>query len=162
MAREEVALRPQRLEAAVHRAHEDVLAGDFSRSEILIEEPLGTVMAHGPTLQQVVYNLLSNASKFVFENQTARVRVKSERRGDRIRLGVEDDGIGIAPEHRDQIFDPFARLHGVESYPGTGIGLAIVKRGVERMGGACGVEVATSGGSYFWIELAAARAEEQE
>jgi signal transduction histidine kinase len=164
MAREEVAVRPQRLEAAVNRAYEDVLADEFSRSEVLIEEPMGTVMAHGPTLQQVIYNLLSNATKFVHPSQSAKVRVSSERRDDRIRLTVEDNGIGIAPEHREQIFAPFSRLHGVESYPGTGIGLAIVKRGVERMGGTCGVEVASGGGSRFWIELtqAGAPAKEQE
>jgi signal transduction histidine kinase len=162
MAREDVVLRPQRLEVAVNRAHEDVLAGDLREAEFVIEEPLGTVMAHGPTLQQVIYNLLSNASKFVHPHQIGRISVSSERRGDRIRLEVEDNGIGVAPDHRDQIFAPFSRLHGVESYPGTGIGLAIVKRGVERMGGACGLEPATGGGSCFWIELAAALSEEQE
>jgi signal transduction histidine kinase len=162
LAREDLVLRPQRLEAAVNRAHEDVLAGDLRGSEILIEDPLGTVMAHGPTLQQVIYNLLSNASKFVHSHQIARIKVSSKRCGDRIRLAVEDNGIGVAPEHRDQIFAPFSRLHGVESYPGTGIGLAIVRRGVERMGGACGLEPATGGGSRFWFELAAAPTEEQE
>jgi signal transduction histidine kinase len=162
MAREEVVLRPQRLEAAVNRALEDVLAGNLRKFEILIEEPLGTVMAHGPTLQQVIYNLLSNASKFVHPHQSVEIKVISERRSDRIRLAIEDNGIGVAAEHRDQIFAPFSRLHGVESYPGTGIGLAIVRRGVERMGGACGLEPATGGGSRFWIELAAALSEEQE
>jgi C4-dicarboxylate-specific signal transduction histidine kinase len=79
-------LRPQRLEAAVNRAHEDVLAGDLRGSEILIDDPLGTVMAHGPTLQQVIYNLLSNASKFVHSHQIARIKVSSKRCGDRIVL----------------------------------------------------------------------------
>jgi signal transduction histidine kinase len=163
MAREEVALRPQQFETAVNRAYEDVLAGGFEKSEILIKEPLGRVMAHGPTLQQVIFNLLSNASKFVPPHQNAKVTVSSERRGDRIRLTIEDEGIGIANEHREQIFAPFFRLHGVENYPGTGIGLAIVKRGIERMGGTCGLEAATTGGgSRFWIELIAANAEEQE
>ncbi|WP_026735222.1 sensor histidine kinase [Fischerella sp. PCC 9605] len=70
-----------------------------------------------------------------------------------IRLWVEDNGIGIAQQHQERIFKTFERLHGIESYPGTGIGLAIVKRGVERMGGRVGVESQLGQGSRFWIDL---------
>ena len=70
-----------------------------------------------------------------------------------IRLWVEDNGIGIAPEHQKRIFGVFERLHGIESYPGTGIGLAIVQKGVERMGGKVGVESQLGQGSRFWIAL---------
>ncbi len=70
-----------------------------------------------------------------------------------IRLWVEDNGIGIAPEHQQRIFRVFERLHGVESYPGTGIGLAIVCKGVDRMGGQVGVESQLGQGSRFWIAL---------
>ncbi|MEG4485924.1 CHASE3 domain-containing protein [Microcoleus sp. D2_18a_B4] len=70
-----------------------------------------------------------------------------------IRLWVEDNGIGIAPEHQKRIFGVFERLHGIESYPGTGIGLAIVKKGVDRMGGQVGVESQLGQGSRFWIQL---------
>jgi len=70
-----------------------------------------------------------------------------------IRLWVEDNGIGIAPEHQKRIFRVFERLHGIESYPGTGIGLAIVKKGVNRMGGQVGVESQLGQGSRFWIQL---------
>jgi signal transduction histidine kinase len=65
---------------------------------------------------------------------------------------VEDNGIGIAPEHQKQIFRVFTRLHG-EDYPGTGIGLAIVQKGVERMGGRVGLESTPGLGSRFWFEL---------
>jgi PAS domain S-box-containing protein len=71
----------------------------------------------------------------------------------RVRLWVEDNGIGIAPEHQQRIFNVFERLHGEESYPGSGIGLAIVRKGVERMGGQVGVESLVDLGSHFWIEL---------
>jgi signal transduction histidine kinase len=66
---------------------------------------------------------------------------------------VEDEGIGIAPEHQKRIFQPFERLHGIESYQGTGIGLAIVRKGIERMRGRVGVESTTNQGAKFWFEL---------
>jgi signal transduction histidine kinase len=64
-----------------------------------------------------------------------------------------DNGIGIAPEHQERIFRVFERLHGNETYPGTGIGLAIVRKGLERMGGRSGVESQPDQGSRFWIAL---------
>jgi len=70
-----------------------------------------------------------------------------------MRLWVEDNGIGIAPEHQQRIFRVFERLHGIETYAGTGIGLAIVRKGVERMGGHIGVESHVGQGSRFWIQL---------
>lgn len=71
----------------------------------------------------------------------------------RIRLWVEDNGIGIALENQRRIFNVFERLHGSEIYPGTGIGLAIVRKGVQRIGGQVGVESHLGRGSRFWIEL---------
>jgi signal transduction histidine kinase/CHASE3 domain sensor protein len=70
-----------------------------------------------------------------------------------VRLWVEDNGIGIASEYQERIFRVFERLHGVETYPGTGIGLAIVRKGMERMGGRVGVESQIDRGTCFWIEL---------
>jgi signal transduction histidine kinase len=69
------------------------------------------------------------------------------------RLWVEDNGIGVAPEFHDRIFRVFERLHGVDKFPGTGIGLAIVRRGAERMGGRAGIESSVPQGSRFWMEL---------
>jgi len=75
--------------------------------------------------------------------------------GGRVRLWIEDNGIGIAPEHHERIFRVFERLHRATDYPGTGIGLAIVRKAMERMGGSVGVESALGRGSRFWIELPA-------
>jgi signal transduction histidine kinase len=114
---------------------------------------LPRIKGHPTTLVQVVANLLGNAVKFVPPGMTPRVRVWAEERGERMRLWVEDNGIGIAPEHQERIFRVFERLHRRESYPGTGIGLAIVRKGMERMGGGCGVESAPGQGSRFWVDL---------
>jgi signal transduction histidine kinase len=79
--------------------------------------------------------------------------VRAEERSDRVRVWVEDNGIGIRPEYREKVFRVFERLHGQKAYPGTGIGLAIVKKGVERLGGRVGVESEPGRGSRFWFEL---------
>jgi len=110
------------------------------------------VLAHEPTLIQVLFNLVSNALKFIRPGVPPLVRLSSEKRADKIRVWVEDNGIGIAPDHQDQIFRPFIRLEG-EKYGGTGIGLSIVQKGVERMGGRVGVESSLGQGSRFWFEL---------
>lgn len=121
-----------------------------------IEEPLLPVVGHAATLTQVVANLLSNAAKFVAPGVAPRIRVRTQGRDGWVRLCIEDNGIGIAPEHQERIFRVFERLHGDETYPGTGIGLAVVRRAVERMGGSTGVDSELEEGSRFWLELRAA------
>ena len=121
--------------------------------EVAIPEAFPHVMAHPTTLVQVVTNLLTNAVKFVGPGVRPHVRVWAEERDEWGRLWVEDNGIGISPEHHGRIFRVFERLHGSEIYPGTGIGLAIVAKGTERMGGRAGVESTPGKGSKFWIEL---------
>lgn len=130
-------------------------------AQVQLEEPLGQVMGNDLILLQVVINLLTNAVKFVAPNVTPEIRVRSQNRDNNIRLWVEDNGIGIAPEMHQQIFNVFIRLHSIEAYPGTGIGLAIAQRGIERLGGTVGVDSQLGQGSRFWIELPAAEAREQ-
>jgi signal transduction histidine kinase len=74
-------------------------------------------------------------------------------RAGRVRLWIEDNGIGIKPEYRSRLFGMFERVHPEQNYEGTGIGLAIVRKAVERMNGAAGFESDGVSGSRFWIEL---------
>ena len=137
-------------------------AADEARAEqggkvtIEISDTLPPVLAEPVVLGQVLSNLVSNAAKFRKPEEHGQVRISASREGDRVRLWVEDNGIGIAPEHQAGIFNVFERLHGEETYPGTGIGLAIVKKGAECMGGSSGVESTPGVGSRFWVELATA------
>jgi signal transduction histidine kinase len=115
-------------------------------------EPLPLVLAHEATLGQCLANLLSNGLKFVARGVKPRIRFWAEDRGDRARLWVEDNGIGIPPDQHDRAFRVFERLHGAR-YVGTGIGLSIVRKGIERMGGSVGLESTPGQGSRFWVEL---------
>jgi signal transduction histidine kinase len=156
LARVELSAKQVVLRAAVDETvmHLKNLLDDTKAKLEISVDPQITVLGHHPTLVQVLTNLLSNAVKFVGEGVQPVVRVRTERRSAaRLRLWVEDNGIGIDPAHQQRIFDVFQRLHGEEKYPGTGIGLALVKKGVERMGGQVGVESAVGTGSRFWIEL---------
>jgi signal transduction histidine kinase len=82
-----------------------------------------------------------------------RVEVSTEERGRMVRLSIRDNGIGVKPEHVKKLFQPFSRLVNTSEYAGTGIGLAIVRKAVERMGGRVGVDSEPGHGSCFWIEL---------
>jgi PAS domain S-box-containing protein len=120
-----------------------------------VHSPLGTAFAHLATLKQVLTNLISNSIKFHSPDRQPGVRIYTTREGAYLRLWIEDNGIGIAPEHHERIFGLFQRLHDSQTYPGTGIGLALVRKGAERMSGRVGVESEPNRGSRFWIDLPA-------
>jgi len=119
----------------------------------IIKKRLQPVHGHPLMLQVVLANLLSNAVKFVPAGVQPEVTVRSEENGSHVRVWVEDNGIGIALQNQQKIFGVFQRLHLSEQYPGTGIGLALVSKGVERIGGRVGVESEPGKGSRFWIDL---------
>lgn len=156
LTRAEIRLKPVALSAVVAES----LAGLESEAreqhaEIQAKEPLPEVIGHRATLVQAVSNLVANAMMFVATGVKPHVRISSETRDGRVRLWIADNGIGVAPEHHERIFHVFERLHGIETYPGTGIGLAIVRKSMDRMDGNCGVESTLGEGSRFWIELPA-------
>lgn len=123
------------------------------KATVKTDLPPGPLLADPILLSQALTNLLSNAIKFVAFGVLPKVKIRKEERGPRARIWIEDNGIGIPARHHGLVFEIFERLHDSEAYPGTGIGLAIVRRVVERQGGKVGVESEEGRGSRFWIEL---------
>lgn len=148
----------------------DTLVGQIQREHpeftlpaaaVQLVGPLGRVMGNEAYVTQCVTNLLGNAVKFVAAGRLPVVKIWSERVGPNVRLNFEDNGIGVPPEQSSRIFQLFERLHPGAGYEGTGVGLAIVRRAVQRMNGSVGVSAASEGGSIFWLELPAAAESEK-
>jgi signal transduction histidine kinase len=154
LAQEAVHLEPIELDSVLEGVLRD-LAPDIQQSgaQIKVEGPLPTVHAARATLPRILTNLVSNALKFVPPKVKPTIRIRAESRDGHPRLWVEDNGIGVASEFHARIFKVFERLNRGEEYPGTGIGLAIVARAMERMGGRVGLESEPGQGSRFWIEF---------
>ncbi len=140
------------------------------QAQINPDGPLGIIVAHHVTVRQILSNLIANALKFVSPGTAPRVRIWTEQVPPEaiwpslplLRLCVQDNGIGIAPDQHEKIFGLFQRTHTRDAYPGTGIGLAIVRKGAERMGGRAGVNSQPEQGSCFWVDLPAANELTQE
>jgi signal transduction histidine kinase len=91
--------------------------------------------------------------KFVPQGRTPQVTVRAEARDGHVRLWIEDNGIGISPQDCERIFKMFERADSASTYDGTGIGLAIVRKAAERMGGHAGVDSRPGEGSRFWLDF---------
>jgi PAS domain S-box-containing protein len=120
-------------------------------------EPLLDVFGHEPSLTQAVSNLVGNAVKFVHPGVKPKIRIWTEPKDNHVRLWVEDNGIGIDPKYQHRLFSMFERVHPHLKHEGTGVGLAVVRKAAERMGGKAGVESNGTSGSRFWIEVPGAR-----
>jgi PAS domain S-box-containing protein len=167
--RDRSALVPVNLDPIVRQAAHSFPELQASVADVVIEEPLPVVLGNEAALMDCLSHLLENAAKFVALGVRPRVRIWAESLPPRpsphpegppdllVRLWVEDNGIGIAPEHQARIFEVFHRLD--QSYEGTGVGLAIVRKAAERMGGHVGVESELGKGSRFWLELRLAAVE---
>ena len=132
-----------------------------SNEEIIIEKnididvdlPVRHIWASKIILELILMNLIGNAIKFLDNKKLPKIRIWSETRENMVRLTIRDNGIGIEEQYFGKIFQVFERLHSEEEIPGTGIGLSIVKSGVEKMNGRYGVESELGEFTQFWIEL---------
>jgi light-regulated signal transduction histidine kinase (bacteriophytochrome) len=123
-----------------------------SRAEVT-QDALPAVLGNGAQIAQVFQNLVSNAVKFRRAECVPRVHVSAERQDGTWRFGVRDNGIGIDPQYTERIFVIFQRLHTRAEYPGTGIGLSICKKVIERHGGRIWVDSKPGEGTTFFFTL---------
>ena len=127
------------------------------RAEVNVCGPLPLVLGDRVLLGQILANFLSNALKFVPSDRKPEIKIWATTQGSVVRLWIQDNGIGIEPHYHDRIFKLFERLHSKEEYAGTGVGLGIVKRAAERLGGRVGFDSKPGKGSRFWVELILAK-----
>lgn len=156
LSRREMELKPipvDKVTREIVRQYQDMHS---SQADVQVEGNLLSVIGHEPSLAQAISNLLHNALKFVPPGTMPKIRIRSEQRNGDVRLWIEDNGIGIKPEYQHRLFSVFERIHPEKNYEGTGIGLAIVRKAAERMGGKVGVESDGVNGCRFWIQLPAA------
>jgi signal transduction histidine kinase len=153
VVRGELPLEPVDLDKLLHGIVDTYPAFTPDKAHIVLQEPLPTVLGNEAMLTQIFSNLIGNAVKFVPAGVKPQVKVWAERRTSQVRLFVQDNGIGIEPDQHEKIFSIFQQVS--KDFEGTGIGLAIVKKAVERMGGRVGLESELDRGSTFWIEIPA-------
>jgi K+-sensing histidine kinase KdpD len=123
------------------------------QAQIQVRSPMTHVLANPEMLEQVLTHLIENAIQFVEPGVQPKVEIRAESHHSSMRLWVEDNGVGIPREYQQRIFDVFETLGNAATHRGTGMGLAIAKQGMQRMGGEVGVESEPGRGSRFWIEL---------
>jgi PAS domain S-box-containing protein len=157
LGRGELALKPVDLDQLIEEVIDSYPSIRISQAEVTVEHPLHSVLGSHSFLIQCVSNLLENAVKFVPAGSKAKVRIWTSEGGSKTRLYIEDNGIGIPLDSFSKIFEPFQRAHPHAGYEGTGMGLAIVRKAMQRMGGTVGVQSHDGQGSAFWLELPTAK-----
>jgi chemotaxis family two-component system sensor kinase Cph1 len=153
VGRQELRLRAVALDEVL-RVTRSFLSAEIerSRAELVLAPHLPTVRGDATLLQVVFQNLIANSLKFVAPGVRPRIEITATTHERNATIRLTDNGLGIPPEARERIFQIFERFH--PTHPGTGIGLPIVHRAIERLGGRIGVEPAPVGtGTRFWIEL---------
>jgi signal transduction histidine kinase len=157
LSRQKLRLEQVDAEALIREIINERPEFQLPKAEIRIWSNLPHLVGHEASLTQCITNLLANAVKFVPPGVLPKVNIRAEDNGETARLWVEDNGIGIEPHIQQRLFALFERGSCANDLHGTGIGLAIVCRAVERMGGRAGLESTPGEGSRFWIELKKAK-----
>ncbi|MGF1612288.1 MAG: PAS domain S-box protein [Kiloniellales bacterium] len=148
----EMVRQPVDCNAVLDRCRIDLkTAIDESRAEIT-SDPLPVIEGDGTQIGQLFLNLLGNAIKFR-DRLAPRVHVSVEEGQGEWRFAVQDNGIGIKPQHGEQVFIIFRRLHGRDAYPGTGVGLSLCRKIVERHGGRIWLDPAVEAGARFCFTI---------
>ncbi|ADD06738.1 histidine kinase [Natrialba magadii ATCC 43099] len=153
-------LEPVELETVLDDVREDLQLQIEDTDTTITAEPLPCVEGDGDQLRQVLQNLLENAITYSGD-ATPRIYLDAERRKHEWVLSVHDNGIGIEPENQDRVFDIFNRLHSRDEYDGTGLGLALCQRIVERHGGKMWIDSEPGEGATFSLTLPAIADHEQ-
>ncbi len=146
-------LRPVDWGKIFQAAKENLEVAIAESGAVITHDPLPALVADQTQFTQLFQNLFSNAIKFRRREEAPRIHVSAVRQDGAWQFSVRDNGIGIAPQYFDRIFIIFQRLHGREEYAGTGIGLAICKKIVERHGGRMWVESEPGKGSTFHFTI---------
>ncbi len=141
------------MKATVRKVLESLKRVILRDNAVVTSDELPEVSGDQMQLMQLMQNLITNGIKFRKKNVAPRIHISAEFRGNHWVFGVRDNGIGIEPQFQDRIFVIFQRLHTRAEYPGTGVGLAICKRIVERHGGRIWVESRQGEGSSFYFSL---------
>jgi PAS domain S-box-containing protein len=149
-----VTIAPFPVSVALAEALRNLDAAIAESGAVVLHDDLPSLPVQEIHLIQLFQNLISNAVKYRSE-APPRIRISAERLGEQWKISVQDNGIGIAPQYANQIFGIFTRLHTAEKYAGTGIGLAICLKIVERYGGQIKLESEEGRGSIFWFTLPA-------
>ena len=152
VGRQERPMGPVQLEEILRISLDNLKVSIADAGAEVTHDPLPTVVGDGSQLGQLLQNLIGNALKFTGDRQPA-IHIGADRRGEEWVISVRDNGIGIAKEHIGRIFAIFQRLHTRAEYPGSGIGLAIGKKIVERHGGRIWVESKPGEGATFCFSL---------
>ncbi len=138
------------LNSILDKVTQDLQAAIAATQAVIIAEDLPTIFVNPSEIAQVFQNLIGNGIKFC-SKPPPRIEIKAQQQADNWLISVKDNGIGIEPEFQEQIFQVLQRLHPPETYPGTGIGLAICQKIIQRYDGKIWVESEPGKGSTFYF-----------
>ncbi len=151
--RSDVPIRSIELERLITDLIEAYPEWQSPKAEIVLAKPLPAVRGNEALLTQCISNLIHNAMKFVAAGTKPRLAIRAEQVGAQTRVWFEDNGVGIAKEDHARIFRMFERIYPASEFEGTGMGLTIVRKAMERMSGQVGFDSELGKGSRFWIQL---------